>query len=86
MRRRIYSGHPNGGHEVRFFDGLSVDPYAVNYVADGGTATLPPPPNPDPDYLIFILGIIHQQYNKQQDIVATYIQLGLYLCFLKVPS
>ena len=23
MRRRIYSGNPNGGYKVRFFDGLS---------------------------------------------------------------
>ena len=57
MRRRIYnpnfSSGPNNGHLVRFFDGISSDPYAVNYVTDGGSATLPSRPNPDPEYLIF---------------------------------
>ena len=73
MRRRIYSGHPNGGHVVRFFDGLSVEPYAVNYVADGGTATLPPPPNPDPDYLIFSSwNNPSTNITSNRDIVATY--------------
>lgn len=88
MRRRIYSGNPNGGHKVRFFDGLSVDPYAVNYVADGGTATLPPPPNPDPDYLIFSSwDNPSTNITSNQDIVATYNTVdGYTYAFLKVTK